>query len=83
MTLTRPFELIRAFHGLDHSSRVGACQVDDPARSVILENLLTRPDPTRSMRFTTLPDPTRLYPRVFEKSLLPRIRLTRGPGHDA
>ena len=39
------------------SGRVGS-GTDDPARTVKeLENLLTRPDPTRPVRFRKLPDP--------------------------
>ena len=37
-------EFIKTFHGSDHGSRVGSVQ-GDPARPVICENLLTRPEP--------------------------------------
>ena len=43
----------RAFHGLDHCSRVGPGQGG----------------PTRPVRFGTPPDPTRLDPRDFESIL--------------
>ena len=36
--------VIRALYGPDGVSWVGSCQ-GDPARTVIFENLLTRPDP--------------------------------------
>ena len=48
----------RASHGSDYSSRVRSGQ-SHPARPVMLENLLIRPNPTREISNTSWPGPTR------------------------
>ena len=42
----------RDCHGSDHIPRVGPVQ-GDPAGRVMLENVLTRPDPTRDLSNTS------------------------------
>ena len=53
-------------------------RVSRPDRPVMFENHLTRPDPTRPVRFPTPPNPTRLNRRVFLQPPDP----IRGPSHD-
>ena len=63
----RTQEMSRVLHGSGHFSWVGSGH-GKPSRPEIMENLPTRPDPTRPVRLRTPPDPTRPTREILKTS---------------